>query len=97
MAALESVREHFPAVPITFTQMPEKEEVQMNRYLFDPERRLRNMGVAYYPALRLCPWSQAMFLPRDNHPNATGYQQVEQCVLKLLLNERGLGRDGRTR
>jgi len=97
MGALASVREHFPAVPITFIQLPEKEEVQMNRYLFDPEGRLRNMGVKYYPALRLCPWSPAMFLPRDNHPNATGYEKVEQCVLKLLLAERSSRHGGRIR
>jgi hypothetical protein len=87
-AALVTLREHFPTIPITFIHLPEKEEVQLGAYLFDPAQRLRKMGMTYYPALQLCRWSSAMYLPRDNHPNGSGYQHVEQCVLKLLLGER---------
>lgn len=95
--ALAGTRARFPGVPITFIHLPEKEEVQMNAYLFDPARRLEALGITYYPALRRCPWSRAMFLPRDNHPNAVGYQHVEQCVLKLLLDEREVRSGDRAR
>jgi hypothetical protein len=88
LAALARTRARFPGVPISFIHVPEKEEVQMKAYLFDPSRRLETLGIGYYPALGLCQWSPAMFLPRDNHPNAAGYQHVEQCVLKILLDQR---------
>lgn len=88
VAALAGLKARFPTVPITFIHLPEKEEVQIGAYLLDAERRVRELGITYYPALRLCRWSPEMFLPRDNHPNAIGYQQVERCVLKLLLEQR---------
>lgn len=85
LAALASIREHFPTVPITFIHLPEKEEVQMNAYLMDPAPQLRHLRIVYYPALRRCQWSPAMFFARDNHPNADGYRHIEQCVLNALL------------
>ena len=52
--------------------------------LIEMGERLEALGIEYIPALRLCPWSPAMFHHLDTHPNRHGYQNIADCVRKTL-------------
>jgi hypothetical protein len=82
--ALARVRRAYPTSRIHFVHIPDRHETARGRYDIDLAALLPGAGIEYLPVLGTCPWSVQHFLPNDNHPNATGYEALAQCVTRML-------------
>jgi hypothetical protein len=93
---LANIRDNFPEASIHLIHLPERHEVVSGRYDRDVREHVEGLGVAYFPALQQCGWSEDMYHRYDLHPNEEGYATITRCVkdyLSRLLLETPSGRD----
>jgi hypothetical protein len=84
--SLKKIKDYFPATEIDFIHLPEKYEVADGHYSIKKiEKRIREIGITYFPALTKCKWASGMFFVHDGHPNKLGYENVEKCVSGYLF------------
>ena len=84
-AALTKIRQAFPGTRVYLVHVPQKEEVIKGKYLVDIRKDINLMGITYIPTLEICSWSIDMYFMLDNHPNMQGYNNISQCVSKVLF------------
>ncbi len=83
---LEKIRDQYPDTNIYFVHLPEKQEVDSNRYELELREEVEALGIKYFPALQQCDWSREMFYRRDPHPNELGYKNITTCVKDYLYH-----------
>jgi hypothetical protein len=88
IAALTRVRHAYPGARIRFVHVPDRSEAARGSYQLDLRTPVEAAGIEYLPVLGTCPWSVKYYLPRDNHPNPSGYEALGRCVETLLGLER---------
>jgi len=81
---LGKIRDQFPAANIHLIQLPERHEVLSGRYDRDMRGQVEQLGVAFFPALERCSWSEDMYHLYDLHPNDKGYESITTCVKEYL-------------
>ena len=86
--ALARIRHAYPDALIRFVHVPDRHETQSGAYDLDVRALLAGTGIEYLPVLGTCPWSMRHYFPRDNHPNAAGYEALDRCVAGMLGLER---------
>lgn len=87
---LAKVRDQFPDANIYFVHLPEKQEVQSNRYDLEIREAVEALGMDYFPALQQCSWTMGMFYLHDPHPNERGYKNITRCVRDYLYGSLSL-------
>jgi lysophospholipase L1-like esterase len=81
---LGDIRDRFPDADIHLIHLPERHEVVSGRYDREIRGQLEPLGLAYFPALQQCSWSEDMYHVHDLHPNALGYRAITACIGKYL-------------
>lgn len=82
--ALRAIRARFPQATIRMVHVPDKHESAAGRYTVDVAQALAASRIDYFRVLERCPLQAAMYYPRDNHPNASGYASLMSCVAGYL-------------
>ena len=89
LESLRKIKETFPDSEIHFIHLPEKQEVARAKYDLEAVgKAIAGIGIAYFPALKACQWSEEMFFVHDPHPNGAGYENISGCVSRYLFGQR---------
>ena len=69
---------------IIFIHLPEKSETAKGEYRYNIAQDLKDLGIAYYPALKTHPWDMSLFHANDGHPNDKGYAYISSIVEEIM-------------
>jgi hypothetical protein len=86
LVPLVKIKNAFPMAKICLIHLPQKNEVETNRYELDIRKEIQDIGIEYFSTLAECSWSLDMFFPNDGHPNGLGYRNISNCVSNILFH-----------
>ena len=84
LVELESIARDFDGSVVKVLHLPTKPEIVSGEYNLDLAQVLAGHSVGYVSLLEQCEWSLDMFYTHDDHPNDMGYQNIANCLARVL-------------
>ncbi len=69
---------------VIFIHLPEKSEAANGEYRYDIAQDLKELGITYYPVLKMHQWDMSLFHENDGHPNDKGYSYISSIVEEIM-------------
>ncbi len=73
---------------VIFIHIPEKSEMYNKEYRYDIAKRIKDLGIDYYPILHTHNFDKSMYHIHDGHPNDKGYAYISSIVEDKIIDKR---------